>query len=203
MRQYIQSIQIAQKVLLSIGIGTLIVLPLSILFIPDTVFAYSMALYATVHLTAFFVMMIRPLADIFTKTPYIRPLVILRKGFGVVSASIVVSFLIAKELASPGSYLLDMGTGAYWSLSNYALFAHLADITAVLLLITSNNFSKRVMGAWWKRLQRLSYVYFFASGLFVFLSFGEESVLIYMVLVSFFTTFAFIVNRRRLTPTVI
>jgi DMSO/TMAO reductase YedYZ heme-binding membrane subunit len=194
MKYYIKAISYTQKILLGLGILTLMTLPLAILYNVEAITSKSVLLYDIVHITVFFVMVIRPLADILTGNPYIRPLVILRKGFGVVSASIVVSFLLAKILETPDGYLFSIFTADYWSLVHYALLAHLADITAVLLLITSNRFSKRILGAWWKRIQRLSYVYFFASSLYVYLSFGETLVLVFVAIVTFLTIVAFIKN---------
>lgn len=200
MKYYITAISNLQEILLGISLLILMTLPLAILFSPEMVMPRTMALYAVVHLTVFFVMIIRPLADIFIKNRYIRPLVILRKGFGVLSASIIVSFLIAKIIINPSGYANDFFATAHWSFENNAIFAHLADITAVLLLITSNKLSKRIMGKWWKRVQRLSYVYFFASGLYVYLSFDETIVLNYMVIVLILTIVAFIKNQLRKIP---
>lgn len=197
MNTYIHAIGITQKILLTVGILTLMILPLTILFYPDVVDRNTMTLYSIVHATVFFVMMIRPLADIFPHVPYVRPLVILRKGFGVVSASIVVSFILAKVAINPLEYFSSWFTPSYWSLTGNILFAHLADISAILLLLTSNVFSKRVLGPWWKRIQKLAYVYFYASGLYVFLSYGETLVFFYMFVVTLFVIIAFFMNRKR------
>ena len=197
MSSYIKAIGITQKILLAVGILILMILPLASLFTPEAVGKNSMTLYAIVHLTVFFVMIIRPLADIFPEVPYVRPLVILRKGFGVVSASIVVSFILAKVAVDPLGYFASWFTLPYWSLAKNALFAHLADISAILLLVTSNVFSKRIMGAWWKRIQKLAYIYFYASGFYVFLSFGETLVFFYMVVVTILVVIAFFMNRKR------
>lgn len=203
MKYYIKAISYTQEFLLGLGIFILMALPLAVLYDIDAVTAQTMTLYDVVHITLFFVMVIRPLADIWTTTQYIRPLVILRKGFGVVSASIVVAFLLAKIIADPSGYIQNFFTTAYWSLENYALFAHLADVTAILLLITSNKFSKRILGVWWKRIQRLSYVYFYASALYVYLSFGENLILSFMVIVTIVTLVAYVKNtlKREITKT--
>lgn len=199
MRQYIQTIALTQKILLLVGILILITLPLSLLFTPDFVWAHSDTLYTIVHITLLFVMLIRPLADIFTSTRLVRPLVTLRKGFGVVSASIVVSFILAKFITDPVGYLSAFGTARYWSLVNGVLFAHLADITAIILLITSNTFSKRIMGVWWKRVQRLSYVYFYASMCFVYIAYDAPIAPYALLSVTLLTTIAFITNQIK-TP---
>jgi DMSO/TMAO reductase YedYZ heme-binding membrane subunit len=142
-------------------------------------------------------MIIRPLADIFMQTKIIRPLVILRKGVGVLSASVVVSFILAKIIIDPAGYFLDIFTLQYWSFENFALFAHLADISAILLIITSNNFSRRVLGAWWKKIQRLSYVYFYASSIYVLFVFDDYILLLAMLIVTLLTMIAYLKNQKR------
>jgi len=194
MKHYIKTIKWIQDILLGTGILTLTILPLVIAYNPDVISSYTNALYDVAHITVFFVMLIRPLADIFPGIPFIRPLVILRKGFGVLSASIVVSFLLAKILIDPMGYVIEFINPTYWSLAHYALLAHLADITAVLLLVTSNSFSKRMLGPWWKRIQRLSYVYFYASAFYVFATFGTISVFFYMIIITIVTITAFFAN---------
>ncbi len=196
MKTYFKLIGYLQEVLLTISVGILITLPIIIVFkVGGISNIATQKLYAASHIFLFFVMMIRPLADIFTKEKWIRPLVILRKGAGVFSASIIVSFILAKLMVDPGGYITSLGTGAYWSLHNYALFAHLADLSAIILIVTSNAFSKRVLGSWWKRIQKLSYVYFYGSALYVYLSYGSTDVLIMMILVTVVTLIAFIKNR--------
>jgi DMSO/TMAO reductase YedYZ heme-binding membrane subunit len=52
------------------------------------------------------------------------------------------------------------------------LAARLSEITAILLFVTSNNISQKMMGIWWKRIQKLSYIYFISAGLYI-ASFGD------------------------------
>ncbi len=194
MKRYITTIKYLQNILLGIGVLTLMSMPLLVVFIPDFSRTYSTQLYEIAHATVFFVMLIRPLADIMTGVTFVRPLVILRKGFGVVSASIVVSFALAKLIMDPLGYMTGFFDAGYWSLTDYALYAHLADVTAILLLITSNNFSKRILGPLWKWIQRLSYVYFYASAFYVFATYGTISVFVYMFIITVVTLTAFLVN---------
>jgi len=195
MKTYITFITHAQEVLLGISVVMLATLPATIVLLP-ALFTNSVYLwlYGTSHLALFLVMVVRPTADIFTGVRWIRPLVILRKGVGVLSASVIVSFIIAKLIADAGGYLSGFLTPAYWSLENLALFAHLADISAVLLLVTSNNLSKRLFGKNWKRIQRLSYVYFYASALYVFFVLNETYVLFYLTVVTAVTLIAWFKN---------
>lgn len=199
MKTYFQTIKYTQESLLFISVVVLMALPLVIVFHPDIITTdVTTNLYLVAHIFLFFVMSIRPLADIFMKVKWLRPLVILRKGTGVISASIIVSFILAKLMVDPVSYLGSLATLKYWSLVNYAILAHLADISAVILLITSNNLSKRILGSWWKKIQQLSYVYFYGSVLYVYLSYKNIYLLYALIIISLITYYASVLNKRRL-----
>ena len=197
MKLYFAIIKQLQEILLAVSVIVLACLPLTLLLLPqwfsDTIYFW---LYAVSHAALFLVMVVRPLADIFRSVTWIRPLVILRKGMGVLSASIIVSFIIAKVVAGPSSYVSSMFTIDYWSLQHLALLAHMADVSAVLLLVTSNNLSKRLLGKNWKRIQRLSYVYFYGSALYVLFILNESLVLYYMVIVTAVTFLAWLRNHH-------
>lgn len=199
MQTYIACIKYSQEFLLAVAIVLLSTLPASLALTPQWFSdATHVWLYAVAHISLFLVMLIRPLADVFRGIPWLRPLVILRKGVGVLSASIIVSFLLAKIIMDGSGYFASIATPEYWSLTNLALFAHLADISAVLLLLTSNNLSKRLLGKNWKRIQRLSYVYFYASTLYIFFILEETSALFYLIVIAFFTVLAWLRNHRHL-----
>ena len=199
MKTYLQSIKYAQSFFLGISILIMLALPIVIVFFPEFLSEkITLNLYNFSHFTVFFVMIIRPLADIFTQTKIIRPLVILRKGVGVLSASVVVSFILSKIMMSPLGYFSSIATIKYWSFENLAIFAHLADISAVLLIITSNNFSKRILGmSWWKNIQRLSYVYFYASSIYVLFVLDDIIMLLSIFLVTLLTMIAYLVNIKK------
>jgi len=202
MKTYFTFIKHLQTIMLTLSIVILSTLPSALILVPerftDTTYLW---LYGVAHLTLFLVMLIRPLADIFRGVVWIRPLVILRKGFGVFSASIVVSFLIAKIITNDSGYFSIYLTPAYWSLENLALLAHLADLSAILLLITSNNLSKLLLGRNWKRIQRLSYVYFYGSALYVFLILNETIPLYYLIIVTIVTYLAWLRNHAVILQT--
>ena len=195
MKTYFNFIQNFQTFLLSISIVILATLPSALALTPqwfnDSTYFW---LYAVAHFVLFLVMIVRPLADILQGIKWLRPLVILRKGMGVLSASIVVSFIISKIIVDGSGYLGSFVTFEYWSLHNLAIFAHLADISAILLLVTSNNLSKRILGKNWKRLQRLSYVYFYGSAIYVFFVLNQKIVFGYILLVTLFTILAWLRN---------
>lgn len=195
MKSYLTTIKYSQQLLLGVSILILLILPSTAAFHPQAI-DYQL-FYMAAHVSLFLVMIIRPLADLLPKIPYVRPLVILRKGMGVFSASIIVSFILAKIIVGPGDYFSSFATTAYWSFEKLALFAHLADISAILLLITSNNLSKKLLGANWKRIQRLSYVYFYGSAFYVFFMLGDQTAPYYLVIVTLVTLAAFFKNRAR------
>jgi NAD(P)H-flavin reductase/ferredoxin len=140
------------------------------------------------------VMFIRPLADIFPKLKILRRLVVLRKSFWIFSASIIVTMLVAKWIQNPQSFL-DFVTLASWSgwrdftslnfaniiewIWGHSLTARLSELTALILLATSNTFSQKTLWIWWKRIQRSSYIYFY-SGPFIALQYSS-SVLEYYI----------------------
>lgn len=196
MKTYFKIIKFTQEAFLGVSIFLLMFLPLLIVFRPDVVDAsFQAQLYLFAHIALFFVMLIRPLADIFTKTFWIRSLVMLRKGVGVFSASIIISFILAKLMVNPAGYFSNFVTLKYWSMVNYAALAHTADVSAFILIITSNNFSKRILGDYWKTIQRLSYVYLYCSVLYVYLTYKSGYLLFWLGLITVLTAVAFIINR--------
>lgn len=157
----LRRIELAQNFLLAVSLALLALLPPFLAFWPEALPAWlPTALYGLSLGLATATMSIRPIADFL---PGLKPFVTLRKGMGVLSASAVIVFLISKLLLDAPGYLASMATAAYWSLDGHAVLAHLGDLSAIPLLLTSNKFSRRVMGPWWKRVQKLSYVYFYAG----------------------------------------
>lgn len=198
MKTYFKIIKYVQEILLAVSIFVMMYLPLMIVFRPDVINpAVTLNIYFLAHLALFLVMIVRPMADIITGNKWIRPLVILRKGMGVFSASLVFSFILAKLMIDPAGYLLSIGTLKYWSMVNYAVLAHVADLSALILLITSNNLSKNLLGLWWKKVQNLSYIYFYGSVLYVYLSYGNIYLLFALIIVTMLTFMAYLKNRQK------
>lgn len=196
MKLYLTTIKISQELLLAVSIVILASLP-NILTLTEWITNdISKTLYFLAHITLFLVMIVRPLADLLRGVTWLRPLVILRKGLGVFSASIIVSFIATKILLDPLGYFGSWFTLDYWSVTDFALFAHAADISAILLLITSNNLSKRLLGHNWKRIQRLSYVYFYGSSIYLLFVFGDSTMVWYLTIVTLLTLLAFARNHH-------
>lgn len=193
---YFDFIAKLQRTMLYLSYAFIIILPILFAYVPTLAtadvksFLFDLSLF-----TAFLVMCIRPMADLMPKSPWVRPLVILRKGFGTFSAVIIVSFVFANVLVDGMSALTHYLTLPAWRLADGAFLGPVGDISAFILLITSNQFSKRLLGANWKRVQKLAYVYFAAGALYEFLLIGTTMALIYLVIAAGLGGAAFCVKR--------
>lgn len=186
MARYFKFIDFVQDLMLTLSIMILCATPAVYLLAPEMIGPNVLSqMYSVSLASVFFVMAIRPLADILPKVKWVRPLVILRKGFGVFSASIIVSLMVAKiiELGF-WPYIAQYFHFSYWMFADLKFFAHLGDVAAVLLLLTSNNLSKKILGRNWKRLQKLAYVYFYSGAIYEASVFGSRMAVVATFVVS-------------------
>jgi len=186
---------IVQNIFLTLSIGLLALLPLWVAFGNGS--AWQGVLYQISFIAVFFVMLIRPLADIFLSQKWLHQLVILRKGVGIFSASIVVALTLGDMLLPDSQYLSSIFTLDFWSFRHYKFFAHLGDLSGVILLITSNNFSMIILKKNWKRIQKLAYVYFYAGGIYEAYALGNFSAFVMMSIVTISVVIAFVLNLQR------
>lgn len=177
-----------QKILIRIGIFLLVTLPLGVFF-DGWPASIVNSLFQASFFAVFLVMSIRPLSDV-TGIIFLKRLVILRKGFGVFSASIIVGLMLQRILISPAAYFESL-----LSVSHYALFAHVADLAGLILLVTSNVFSQRLLRSNWKRIQRLSYVYFYAGGIYEAFALDSMFALYAILAITNITALAWLVKR--------
>ena len=154
-----------QKMLIGLALFLLVFLPFSSLLPVDNYLLMG-TFFSVSFIVVFLVMINRPLADIFSEQKWLRRLVILRKGFGILSASIIIGFALGRIFAPHSTYLATLFSADFFSLDKYALFGHLGDVSGFILLITSNTLSQRLLRNNWKRIQRLSYVYFYSGGIY-------------------------------------
>ena len=125
----------------------------------------------------FLLMIIRPLADIFPKLLIFRKLVELRKALWILSAMIIVSRLWIWAYWYWIDYFSLYFSVKSFLISNNSIFARIGEITALILLVTSNNFSQNILWKWWKRIQRLSYLYFISGWIYIY-QFWEAKIII-------------------------
>ncbi len=184
-KTYFATIAFVQELLVWVGITTLLVLPIILSYAPDLIPSQGIGLLFTISLVmVFLVMLIRPLADLFPNIVFLRPLVILRKGLGVASASIIVSFMLSRFMLDGSGYILEFLTPERWSLATGAFLSPVGDLSALVLLITSNRFAKRILSKNWKRVQKLAYVYFYAGCLYEFWFLDQTLALWFMIIVT-------------------
>ena len=188
MNENMNLIQISKYLLNAVSI---IVPFLAYFFIELTSILWDLALVSLIIL-----MLIRPINDIFPNLEFYRYMT-LRKNLGILSAMIVVSFGVIHyvELGSFSEIINTYFSLGYWSFSGNLFFAHLGELTGFILLITSNTFSVRLLKRNWKKVQRLSYVYFFCGSWYVFSSFGKTYALIGIIVVFEMTLFAYFKKR--------
>ena len=146
-----------------------------------------------------FLMLIRPLADLFPKYLILRRLVILRKWLGILSSAIVLSHLYLSYNVQATNFWISVWqffapylTLAKWEWMN--IFARLSEFTAIILLVTSNNISQKLMWVWWKRIQKLSYIYFVAAWMYI-ASFGSN-IAYYCIWVVILLTLAAFIKKK-------
>lgn len=132
--------------------------------------------------TAVLTMSIRPLAEI-TGKKRLKKALILRQGLGIMSSIIVVTAWIATIVTSDPGYWANYFTATNWWLEKRRLFARLSEITWLILLITSNTFSQKILGIRRKRIHLLAWVYFYAAGVYIW-SFGKTEALWSMIFVT-------------------
>ena len=115
------------------------------------------------------VMLIRPLADVLPGIGFLHSLVPLRKEFGIMSGLFIVvhsyDFFARKDL----NILTAIFDAKYWSLDSALTWGILGFITVILLLLTSNQLSIRLLRRQWKNVQRLAYPLFFFSAVHIIL----------------------------------
>ena len=139
----------------------------------------------------FFVMMIRPTADLLPRAKWLRFWIAARKEMGIFSAAIVLSFGVSKY--AEWGMVQFLGTYfslEFWPFPEPVFWGRIGELAAVPLLLTSNLWSQKKLKKNWKRIQRLSYLYFFAGSYYVWAAFGSERDLVFMILVALFTAFA-------------
>lgn len=149
--------------------------------------------------SVFFVMAIRPLADLFPNLLIFRRFVVFRNWLWILSSAIILTHFwlnFYNYYTNFGTtfleYMWNYFTISKWSWIN--IFPRLTEITALLLFVTSNNISQKLFWVWWKRIQKLAYVYFLAWWIYIY-SFGKNEALYSMIVVVILYLAALIKNK--------
>ncbi|EKD30039.1 MAG: hypothetical protein ACD_78C00176G0001 [uncultured bacterium (gcode 4)] len=107
-----------------------------------------------------FIVFSRPLSDVLPKLGILKKFVALRKEIWIISWIFIVAHWLWFFLASKISVFTGLSSGDYYNLTNLFGWGMIGMYIGIILTITSNKFSKKLLGRNWKRLQRFTYLFF-------------------------------------------
>lgn len=146
--------------------------------------------------SVFFIMIIRPLADIFPNILIFRKLVWLRKWLWILSWMIIISHFLNNYNNSWLSFIWYLDN--YFSIEKWSwdkIIPRLTEVSAFILTITSNTFSQKLLWVNWKRLQKLAYLYFYAGWIYIY-NFWKTEALYCMIIAFILYVIAFLKNKN-------
>ncbi len=129
------------------------------------------------------VMVVRPLADLFPKIKLLRTLVLLRKEIGIWSALLILAHVVGYLIVKDISIVEWIMQPSSWSLSSPMGWGTIGTVAVLPVLLTSNKFSIIKLKRWWKRVQKLTYLFFIGGAVHIILL-GEEEAWAAVILVS-------------------
>lgn len=138
-------------------------------------------IYIVIWYSVVFVMIIRPLSDLFPQYKILRQLCLLRRAFWILSAMFVCVLLSDKWIWNPASFVAFF-TPSDWNIW-YPLMARLSELTAIILLLTSNNFAQKKLWKNWKSVQRVSYIYFITGWISALRYWDDYGIVVSMIIV--------------------
>lgn len=139
--------------------------------------------------SVFFVIIIRPIADLLPNLMIFRRILIFRKWLWILSWMIILSHFwlninnaYINFWTTIWEYFSNYFTLKKWTWMNLA--ARLSEVTALILVITSNNFSQKILWTYWKKIQKLAYVYFISGWIYIY-NFWKNEALYCMIIATF------------------
>lgn len=130
-----------------------------------------------------FVMLIRPLADIFPNIKILRTLSMLRKEFGVFAGMLILAHFVGFIITQNVNVFSFLFNPINWSLKTYFGWGLFGLLFGLSVLLSSNKFAMKLLGKWWRRVQKLAYLFFFFGGIHIVLG-GEGSGLFGLIVVA-------------------
>ena len=106
---------------------------------------------------------VRPMGDLFPDLRIFRGILPLRKEAGILCASLGIAHSIGYFLINGIPLPAGFFDPVFIDPTNYLSWGMLGFLMAILLGMTSNIFSMRLLKRNWKRLHRLVYVFFFVT----------------------------------------
>ena len=123
----------------------------------------------------------RPLSNIFKKIVFLKKIVSIRKELWILCATLWIAHAIWFFLNTNNiSWILD---SFYWNVNNAFWYWMYALIISIPLLLTSNIYSMKLLGRNWKRIQRLTYLFFLFITIHIVLIKPHESLLPIILLI--------------------
>ena len=113
------------------------------------------------------IMLIRPLADALPGIGLLRSLVLLRKEFGILSGLCIFIHSYAFFANKDQNIFIEIFNPERWSPGRALTWGMLGFIAVIPLLLTSNQFSVKLLRRQWKNVQRLAYPLFFFSAVHI------------------------------------
>ena len=105
------------------------------------------------------IVFLRPLSDIFPEFKILKRVLPLRKEVGILCGTLAIAHSIGFFL-NKGISLENWFVGAqYWDMSQHFFWGILGFIIAVVLTITSNTFSIKLLKRNWKKLHKFTYLF--------------------------------------------
>lgn len=122
-------------------------------------------------ITLLIIVLSRPLADIL-KIKFLYRVETNRKLLGWIcsAAAILHIFIYAINFNMPLTFVFNL---SYWNFSTSFGWGLLAFVVMLPLLLTSNNYSIKFFKRNWKKIQRLTYLFFIASGVHIYMIGGK------------------------------
>lgn len=102
----------------------------------------------------------RPLRDILPRLGILKKIVALRKEIWIISGVFIVTHSVWFFLNAKMSLLTWFTNPDYYNLTNLFGWWMIGMYIGIILTITSNKFSQKLLWKNWKRLQRLTYLFF-------------------------------------------
>ena len=108
------------------------------------------------------ILALRPASQIFVDFKILKTLLPLRKELGIFCGSLGIAhsigYFLNAEISLPAGFL----DAQIWDISQNYFWGMIGFIIAVVLTLTSNIFSIKLLKKYWKKLHRLTYVFFIA-----------------------------------------
>jgi len=110
---------------------------------------------------------VRPFAEVFPRFRFFRGLLPLRKEAGILCGALALAHVWGFFFLNVISIFSGFFDAYIWDYRQHFFWGMIGFLCAMLLLVTSNIFSIRLLKRWWKRLHRLAYPFIFVVAIHI------------------------------------